>query len=217
MDTSHSRSRARAFSVMELLVIIAVIAILAGLLLPALAKAKQRAQRIACQNNLKQIGLAFRVWEGDYADKYPPSVPVSKGGTMDYVPGGNAYRHFLVMSNEINNPKILYCPSDSDRQPAMSFAQFNNRNLSYFAGVDADETWPAMLLSGDRNLTVNGTAVPTGLVTVHSTDTLGWTLELHQNAGNIGLADGSVQAASAEMAQSLLQHTGTNTTRLAVP
>lgn len=215
MDTNRSHAHGPAFSLFELLVILAILAILAGLLLPALAKAKQKAQRVACVNNLKQVGLSFRVWEGDYGDRYPAMVPKSKGGVKE--DAADAFRSFQVMSNELNNPKILVCPSDPARQAAPNFIRFSNQNVSYFVGVDADETWPAMPLSGDRNVTINGMPADTGLVTVKTSDSLGWTVALHQNAGNLGLADGSVQQCSSAGLQQYFARSGTNVNRLAIP
>jgi len=143
----------KAFTLIELLVVIAIIAILAAMLLPALAAAKRKAQKINCTNNLKQTGLAFRIWEGDNNDRYSMAVPRASGGANEYLShmSGNATptaptavlvpgMAFMVMSNELSTAKILFCPSDNVHpNPATNFsygdlldlpAPVNNANLT---------------------------------------------------------------------------------------
>ena len=217
MNFTTANFRKRGFTLVALLVIIAVLAILAAMLLPALAAAKRKAQRINCVNSLKQCGLAFRIWEGDNGDKYPMAVSTDKGGTMEFTDGASTFRHFQVMSNELSTPKILICPADT-RAAANYFVRLKNQNVSYFIGLDANDEFPQRFLDGDRNLTAD-TEPENGILKLVPGQRVNWTSSMHVNQGNLGLTDGSVQQLSNSGLHSALQNSGdpTNSWRIALP
>jgi competence protein ComGC len=217
MNSTIRSSRKAAFTLVGLLVIIAVLAILAAMLLPALAAAKKKAQRINCVNNLKQSGLAFRIWEGDNNDKLPMDVPMAKGGTKEFDTGADTFRHFQVMSNELSTPKILICPADT-RVVANQFARLKNQTVSYFVGLEANDAFPQRFLDGDRNIT-GGSDPENGILKLVPGQRVTWTQAIHANQGNIGLSDGSVQQYSNSSLRDALRNSGdpTNIWRISLP
>lgn len=215
MKPACSNSAGKAFTLPSLLIIIAILLILVAMLLPALAAAKRKAQRISCVNNLKQVGLAERVWAVDHNDKYPMAVSTRKGGTLEFVPGGNAFRHYQVLSNELLVTKLLICPSDQ-RMPAVKFQDLQNKNLSYFIGLDATNSKPRMLLTGDRNIESDTPPVHT-ILQLTPNSSARWTEAMHNNQGNVGLSDGSVQQLSTPRLNELVKHTDGSLNRIALP
>jgi hypothetical protein len=185
--------RNQAFTRTDLVVVLAAIGLLAVLIVQAqdLTFAKAKSERIRCVSNLKQIGLAFRMWSNDNKDRFPMRVEAKDGGSLEAIAAGETFRHFAAISNELVSMKILVCPSDT-RTAVTNVSQLQNTNISYFVALDADETKPQMLLSGDRNLT-NGLPMKKAVLDVSVDAPAGWTAEMHVEAGNIGLADGSAQ------------------------
>jgi prepilin-type N-terminal cleavage/methylation domain-containing protein len=231
MKTQRTTSRGRGFTLTELLVVICVIAVVAVVLLPALSVPDGGMHKTNCANNLKQIGLAFRIWEGDNGGKYPMQVSVTFGGAMELAVTGNVAGIFRTMSNELSTPKVLVCPQDTKRTAATDFpGGFSDANISYFVGLDAEDIFQQRVLSGDDNLEVNGIRVRSGILNLWTNAPVEWTenerhgrpqqwsfRNQHLRIGNIGLADGSVQSTTTLTFQSTLLNTGFATNRLVIP
>jgi len=92
---------------------------------------------ITCVNNLKQIGIGFRLWSGDHGDKNPFEVSTNAGGTRELTLAGadgyyqNVWLFLQAMSNELTIPLLLICPQDTQKQPAAAWANLTATDISY--------------------------------------------------------------------------------------
>jgi prepilin-type N-terminal cleavage/methylation domain-containing protein/prepilin-type processing-associated H-X9-DG protein len=145
--STRNKSSRSGFTLIELLVVIAIIAILAAMLLPALAAAKERAKRISCVNNLKQIGISINIYASDNSDAMPPlkwrdgnsqypyetmrfsAIPVPQPVT--YTSDGGPYNlGTLWKGGQLADGKVFYCPSNA-----------KGDNLTY-ENYTAKDRWP---------------------------------------------------------------------------
>jgi prepilin-type N-terminal cleavage/methylation domain-containing protein len=191
----------RAFTIIELLVVVVVIAILAAVLLPALSKAKAKAMRISCVGHLKNIGLANRIFATDNGELFPwerSLAPATNRINFPDLTGLSAadqiVRIYQSVSNELSTPKIIVCPADV-RRDAANWQTLTASNISYFAGLSSQETLPESIMAGDRNLILDGNPL-IGLVNVKSGAALAWDEKIHRFLGAITMGDGSVQQLS---------------------
>ena len=128
-DTMRIARQRVGFTLIELLVVIAIIAILAAMLLPALSKAKQKAQRISCLSNQKQLALAFQMYIGDNAEKTPVYLDAVTDALFS-----NSTKNFLgvlepYVSKEGVASQVFVCPK------AKSDPRSNPNNLGLTNGI----------------------------------------------------------------------------------
>jgi prepilin-type N-terminal cleavage/methylation domain-containing protein len=124
--------RAGAFTLIELLVVIAIIAVLASMLLPALARAKEKAKRMSCISNVKQIATAMFMYVADNNQQYPPRMPNPPAGapypckpcrTVDWRP--YAVPYLSGTTNVTNSSSVFVCPTDTGIPADISADPFN--------------------------------------------------------------------------------------------
>src|SRR5687767_10951622 len=202
MSIRAQRTKADAFSRVDLCAAIAAFFLLAIVALPALSQPFGRSQRLHCLNNLRQIGQAFQVWGNDHGDEFPFYLPSSQGGTMGAPEASKAYYQLAVLSNCLSSPRVLACPSDpallADNFGAapggLLSAGYQDNAVSYFVSHGRVATGPEVL-SGDRNIAVPvQTMACAFFVTTRGMPArmLSWREDVHGRVGNVLMTSGDV-------------------------
>jgi len=199
MNTVRPIQNRAGVTLLELLLVIFIIAILAAVFLPVIGRTKTRSRQVDCLSQLRQVGIAHHAFAHDHNGKFPFQVPVREGGTLELIQnvGGTvqtAFQHFRALSNDLITPRVLTCPADQ-RARADSFSEFRNENLSYFVSVTSDYSRPDEVLSGDRNIRLDGES-SLSVMRFTASSHVAWTGELHEYDGNLLFTDTHVERRS---------------------
>ncbi len=183
--------RARALSLPELVMIMAVVGLLLLILIPGLVPRRKNSVQFGCLIHLKQVALGFQLWASDHDGQYPMAYFTNTAGGPAFADSSNAYRYFQALSNELLYTSLLICPTERTRSAATNFtSDFNNQRLSYFVGLQARQSNSNLFLAGDRDLT-NRQTLQNGILQVTTNQNARWSGKLHRGGGNVALADGS--------------------------
>lgn len=168
---------AKAFTRLELLLVIAGLIVGAGFVLAMLARRGPKISRLHCINNLKNIGLGFRIFATDNKDQFPWEFSTNSGGTREL--RGNIVAQFSHVSNELPT-MVLICP---ERIPAMKiardFAHLSSSNIGYFINLSASESKPDSLLVGDAGFQLNHNVQSTARGTIVTNPTFSYPKKFH--------------------------------------
>jgi prepilin-type processing-associated H-X9-DG protein len=211
-----SRSRLHhGFTRTEVLVLVLMLAMLAGLAWAFAGSARRIRRHITCSQNLKEIGLAVPDFARDHGDHAAWEMSTNNGGSLEYGrSGAQTFRHFQVQSNYILDCLLLSCPQDN-RDVAASWESLSNTNVSYFVGLDSAPRLPRSIMAGDRNITPASSVI----LQWNPSSPPQWvkSVGLHGNKGHVVFGDGHVQELDSLGLSKALQRAGMSTNRFAVP
>jgi hypothetical protein len=197
----------RALTRVEVLVVIFALEVLAILAWSLIRQHQASSRASTCEINLRQVGVAFAIWSREHGGRYPFATP----GSLSHSNRSEIWKHFW----DVKQPRlVLTCPEEKEavhayrRSPDYDGPEFyydqHQRAISYFVGLTADETLPAALLTGDRNLIAPAAWFSGPVLNLTTNTPYEWSPEMHRKRGYVALADGSVQLMKRRQLQSVL-------------
>jgi hypothetical protein len=205
------KSNSSGFTRIELAALVVALAFVAVLALPLLAGTSTASARVACFNNLRQIGNAVLLFSNNHGDQPPWLTPVEQGGTFPLPSGKNAtaWTEFIALTNELSSPAVLACPTDQESQVAWHWGNtaggFINSGLranavSYFLSFHGQMELGRSVVTGDRDFrptapspnSCSRGAINTARLTSGDPQ-IEWTNAVHVGAGHLLFMDGTVE------------------------
>jgi len=188
--------------------------------------ARERAKRMVCLANLRELGNGFQRWAAEHEDRNPMHVPVAEGGVRGHVLAPNVWFQYAALSNELASARILVCPSDTNIMRVakdfsanidggLMYPAYRNNAVSYFVGLHGFFYEPQSILAGDPNVLLNPQSTgcsyvalsgPVRALDPRSNPPAAWLGNVHGFEGNLLFNDGSAQeTTSAQLREILLR------------
>jgi hypothetical protein len=173
-----------------------------------------------CMSNLRQIGLAMQMFAQDNDGQFPRQTMATNDASSKVLDSYSPAVFFVPLAAYIRQAQVWICPTDKLRLPATNYAQFDNRNLSYFLSLNVTGVVKGAILAGDRHLKAEGQSVPQGFFSMMTNSSMGWTHELHSTAkagrGGLLFADAHSEIAGTNLAK-IVRAQPLSPNRLAIP
>jgi type II secretory pathway pseudopilin PulG len=204
-----------AFTLVELLVIVAIVGLAFVMMPVSFSGGREKARRIKCVSNLKLVALSMQVYAANNKHLFPwESANLSAQIKVDLAK--DPYTSFIILTNELGTPRLLTCPADS-RHVVDDWTKLTRNNISYFISPSATEGYPQSFLGGDRDVTTNGIRLNPGLHSLDWPSDIGWDNTQHKSTGNACLSDGSIHQLSKSRFKDQFKNSGLTNITLAIP